>query len=93
MANTIQLKRSNVASRVPTSSDLSTGELALNMADSKLYFKDPSGTVKEIASGASASATTFPFYKADGTSDTIAITSNQFPFYKADGTLDNIGVS
>jgi hypothetical protein len=39
--------------------------------------------------GASA---VLPFYKANGTSDTIAITSRQLPFYKADGTPDNIGV-
>ena len=37
--------------------------------------------------------TTFPFYKSDGTSDTIAITNGTFPFYKSDGTADNIGVS
>jgi hypothetical protein len=45
------------------------------------------------ASWASIAATTFPFHKADGSLDTIAITNGQFPFYKADGTLDNIGVS
>ena len=44
-------------------------------------------------SWATVAATTFPFYKSDGTSDTIAITSGTFPFYKADGTLDTIGVS
>jgi hypothetical protein len=38
-------------------------------------------------------STIFPFYKADGTSDTIAITSGEFPFFKADGSADNIGVS
>lgn len=35
----------------------------------------------------------FPFYKADGTSDTIALTgstSNELPFNKADGTASNI---
>jgi len=37
--------------------------------------------------------TTFPFYKADGNSDTITITSGVFPFYKADGSQDNIGTS
>ena len=36
---------------------------------------------------------TFPFYKADGSSDTIAVTNGQFPFFKADGNADNIGVS
>jgi hypothetical protein len=38
-------------------------------------------------------ATTFPFYKSDGSSDTIAITNGSFPFYKSNGTQDNIGVS
>ena len=36
---------------------------------------------------------TFPFYKADGSSDTIAVTNGEFPFFKADGSADNIGVS
>ena len=42
---------------------------------------------------AGGGATTFPFYKADGTSDTIAITSGTFPFYRADGTSDTIPVT
>jgi hypothetical protein len=46
-----------------------------------------------VASWNSIAATTFPFYKADGASDTIAITSGEFPFFKADGSADNIGVS
>jgi len=54
-------------------------------------FEGYTTTWGAIAGG--GGATTFPFYKADDTLDTIAITSGQFPFYKADGTLDNIGVS
>ena len=42
------------------------------------------------ASAAVDGDSVFPFYKTDGTSDNITITSGQFPFYKADGTLDNI---
>ena len=42
---------------------------------------------------ASVAATVFPFYKADGSLDSITIASGNFPFYRADGTLDNIGVS
>ena len=38
-------------------------------------------------------STAFPFYKADGSSDTIAITNGEFPFFKANGSQDNIGVS
>ena len=45
MANTIQLKRSSVASKVPTTAQLSLGELALNTFDGKLYTKrDQNGT-------------------------------------------------
>jgi hypothetical protein len=44
-------------------------------------------------SWAVAGITQFPFYKADGSADNIAITNGQFPFYKADGNLDNIGVT
>ena len=46
-----------------------------------------------VASWDSIAATTFPFYKADGTSDSINITNGTFPFFKADGSADNIGVS
>lgn len=45
MANTVKLKRSAVANKTPTTSDLSLGELALNTYDGNLFFKkDVSGT-------------------------------------------------
>jgi len=37
MASTIRIKRSSVAGKTPNTSILSTGELALNLADKKLY--------------------------------------------------------
>jgi len=46
----IQLYRSSTASAIPSASDLQDGELALNTNDEKLYFKNSSGAVKEIAS-------------------------------------------
>ncbi len=54
MANTIQLKRSSVASKVPTTAQISLGELALNTFDGKLYTKrDQNGTasVVELSGG------------------------------------------
>ena len=45
MANTIQIKRSSTASAVPTSGNLAVGELALNLADKKLYTKDASNNI------------------------------------------------
>ena len=48
MAQTIILKKSAVAGKVPQASDLEIGEVAINMADRILYFKDSSGEVKSI---------------------------------------------
>jgi len=36
--------------------------------------------------------TCFPFYRADGTKDTIATISGLFPFYRADGIYDPINM-
>ena len=46
----IQLYRSSTSSNTPSASDLVDGELAINTADEKLFFKNSSGVVKEIAS-------------------------------------------
>lgn len=48
MSNKIVLKKSSVASKVPLSSDLSYGELALNYQDGKLYFKDASNNIQHF---------------------------------------------
>lgn len=53
MANTIILKRSSTASDVPTAGQLQQGELAINIADEKLYSKNSSDVVFEIAPGGS----------------------------------------
>ena len=54
MANTIQLKRSSIASKVPTTTQLSLGELALNTYDGRLYTKIDDGTasIVELSGGA-----------------------------------------
>jgi DNA-binding beta-propeller fold protein YncE len=50
MANTrIQIKSSGTASNVPSPGALANGELALNYADEKLYFKNSGGTVKSFS--------------------------------------------
>jgi hypothetical protein len=48
MAHVIKLKRSNVAGSSPTDSQLEVGEIAINMADSLLFFKEPGGEIKEV---------------------------------------------
>jgi hypothetical protein len=47
MAQIIRLKRSTVAGSVPTTSDLSTGELAINVYDGKVFLRR-SGSVDDI---------------------------------------------
>jgi hypothetical protein len=53
MANLIKLKRSAVAGKAPTTSDLELGELALNTYDGKLYTKkdDGSASIVELSGG------------------------------------------
>ena len=43
MANTIRLKRSSLAGKVPATSDLALGEIAVNTTDGKLYLKKSDG--------------------------------------------------
>ena len=51
----IQLYYSTTAAAVPVNTNLASGELAINITDGKLYYKDNTGTVKLLASN---SATT-----------------------------------
>ena len=46
----IQLYRTTTAAATPTSGNLAAGELAINLTDEKLYFKNAGGTVKLLAS-------------------------------------------
>ena len=51
MANVIRIKRSNVAGKKPTTSEVSAGELAVNTADKRLFTKNPStSAILEIGS-------------------------------------------
>lgn len=50
----IQLYRTSTASATPSAGNLADGELAINLTDEKLYFKNAGGTVKLLASTAGA---------------------------------------
>ncbi len=56
MANTILLKRSSTASSVPAAGSLQAGELAVNLADQKLYSKTAGGSVVQVGFGNLTSA-------------------------------------
>jgi hypothetical protein len=57
MPSNIILKKSSVTTKVPLAADLQFGELALNYADSKLYFKKADGVTIDAFSSAAASGT------------------------------------
>jgi hypothetical protein len=48
MSTLIKLKRSAVAGRIPTTSNLELGELAINTADGKIYIKQETSGVESI---------------------------------------------
>ena len=54
MANEIKLKRSAVAGKAPTTSDLNLGELAMNTRDGKVFMKknvDGTESIVEVGPG------------------------------------------
>jgi hypothetical protein len=46
--STIKIKKSSVSGRIPSPSDLDYGELAINIADGKLYFKNSSNVIQSF---------------------------------------------
>jgi len=87
MANTIKIKRSGTAAQTPTSLDY--GELAINYADGKLYYKNSSdsivsskfvtnivGTTNEVS--VSESSGTFTISLPDSISVTTVNTSRRY---------------
>jgi hypothetical protein len=80
MSNKVLLKKSSVAAKVPLTTDLDYGELALNYADGKLYFKNSSNAVQSFGSTSYIKVTTNTTaiagkgYIADTTAGTFTIT-------------------
>ena len=58
MTTIIKPKRSEVAASVPQSSDLQTGELAINSTDGKMYIKDSGNVIREIGGAGAVSLQT-----------------------------------
>jgi hypothetical protein len=82
MANKVQLKKSSVASRVPLTTDVDYGELALNYTDGKLYYKKSDGTT--IDHFPSVTQTVSPFGSYANPSWITSLDSS-----KLTGTIDN----
>ena len=67
MATVIKLKRSSTADSVPTTSDLADGEVAINIADQKIYVNN-GGSIVEVANaeGSAGNAGSFTTLTASG---------------------------
>lgn len=81
----IQLYYSATSTNVPTSGNLAYGELAINIADGKMYFKNSSNVVTKIADAATATgsvsggtAGAIVYQSAPSTSTFLSIGSNGF---------------
>jgi hypothetical protein len=57
MANIVKVKRSATPAKVPTTSDLQLGEIAVNTYDGKMYIKKNDGTDSIVQIGAAGSGT------------------------------------
>jgi len=79
MAQTLKLKRSAVAGRVPTTSDLQLGELGLNTYDGKLYTRRDNGSVSivELSGGAGGGSAGLIVEFAYIISETVSLGANR----------------
>lgn len=73
MANKVLLKKSSVIGKVPQPGDLDYGELALNYADGKLFYKNTSNTVAQIGGGSGTAGGILYVYAR---AQTLAVTVN-----------------
>lgn len=79
----IKFKRSAVSGKIPLTTDLDNGELALNYADGVLYFKKTDGTIGTISGGGGGVGGLRAIYEetANTVKTTITITGGYTPGY------------
>ena len=90
MAVTLQHKRNSTTGSAPTASDIAQGEIAINLADLRMFTKDHNNAIQRI--GGEDVAATLDFTKADNTLQGISVTGFKMNFKKADGTLTTFNI-
>jgi hypothetical protein len=73
MAQTIKIKNSSVVAKVPLVGDLAYGEIALNYADGKIYYKKSDNTIQSISGGVASVSGTAPVVSSGGATPAISI--------------------
>lgn len=95
MSNTvIQLKKSSTPSSVPSS--LANGEIALNFADGKIFYKNTAGYIAEISSGTNSFGTVnanSTLIVADSTNDVLTIEAGSGITIVGDAINDKITIN
>ena len=89
MSNKIILKKSSVGAKVPLTTDLDYGELALNYADGKLYFKDSSNAIQFLGSSSATETLSNKSLTSPSLSGTVTLTSTTL--LSINGTTGNTG--
>ena len=89
MSNQIILKKSSVGAKVPVAGDLAYGELALNYADGKLYFKDSSNEIQFLGSSSATETLSNKSLTSPSLSGTVTLTSTTL--LSINGTTGNTG--
>lgn len=85
----MQSRRTSTGGKVFSSSELLEGELGLNMADKKMYFKDASGNVQRIAGGGRAVGDFLQYEDTDGAGLPTVRTSSRVIFTKDTATAND----
>jgi hypothetical protein len=81
-ANVVKLKRSAVAGRVPATTDLDLGELALNTYDGRIYLKKSVSSVESIV--------TLQPFPTGGTTGQVLTTDNTGTLSWTSQSLSNL---
>lgn len=73
MTTQIKLKKSSVSGNIPDSGDLQYGELAINFADGKLFYKNSSNEVKAFIDSAAVQSliTTYQGLDSSGVTNLV----------------------
>jgi hypothetical protein len=81
-ANVVKLKRSSVAGRIPSTTDLALGELALNTYDGRIYLKKSVASVESIV--------TLQAFPTGGTDGQVLTTDNTGTLSWTSQSLSNL---
>lgn len=90
MSNVIRIKRSETAGAIPAAESLAVGELAINLADQKIYSKDSLNNVIELAppsGGGGGSGNSFTTIAVSGQSSVLADSSTDTLTLASEGVL------